>query len=237
MKTKLFILIFSCLLFFGCAPQLTTQNAAEIIKTAFQLGDADKVEVLGMSKESASVLLVKFNKNGVPMNGKMRKYDKGWLLEEVQNEAGAWLPASTFIAQADPAANMKVALADINTIATALADYVTDNAKFPFPGGAVTKGSALYDALCPYYAKSLATIDPWGGPYMVYIGKEIDSAEYGFSNSFDIDFLVVCRGQDKTADQWTYDPANPTAGLTSDLDPNKDIINFNGMIIRGPGGK
>ncbi len=237
MKTKLFILILSCLLFFGCAPQLTTQNATEIIKTAFQLGDADKVEVMGISKEADNVMLVKFNKNGLTLISKMRKYDKGWQLEEIQNETGAWLPVATFIAQADPSAKVKIGRAEVNTFATALADYLIDQGKFPIKGGAVTSASAVYEALCPFYAKSLPTSDPWGGQYFVYLGQEIDTAGYGFANSAIDDFLVVCRGQDKTADSWTYDPGHPAAGLTSDLDPNQDIISFNGTLIRGPGGK
>ena len=90
-------LIFGMIIVFllSCSPKLTTENAASIIKNTFQLSDKDKIEILGISKESKISMLVKFKINDIQLNSKMRKYDKGWQLEEIQNDLGMWIPASS----------------------------------------------------------------------------------------------------------------------------------------------
>jgi LemA protein len=95
MKTKSFIGLFVLLIIFGCSSKLSTGSAAKAIEQTFQLTDKDKVEILGIAEESKDIRLVKFKINDKQRAAKIRKYDQGWQLDEVQNELGLWIPITS----------------------------------------------------------------------------------------------------------------------------------------------
>jgi type II secretion system protein G len=122
---------------------------------------------------------------------------------------------------------------DISSIATAIADYITDKATPFTANGAVD--ATMKTSLSPLYLKVLPSTDQWGTSFMVYTGA--NCTQYGITGPAGDDFLVVSYGRNKTIEGFTYNAANPDAGLytinaTSDFD--KDLINYNGAFIRGP---
>jgi general secretion pathway protein G len=127
---------------------------------------------------------------------------------------------------------------DINSIATALTDYITDKANLDAIGsaGALTPGGTVATHLSPFYLKVLPTNDQWGQAFMVWTGTNADG-NYGVTSSATDDFLVCSLGRDKLAESWAYDPANPEAGLyviNTNADFERDLVNWNGTFIRGP---
>ncbi len=127
---------------------------------------------------------------------------------------------------------------DINSIATALTDYITDKSNLDLinSAGALAVGGPVATALSPFYLKVLPTNDQWGQPFEVYTGTNADGV-YGVTNSATDDFLVASLGRDKTAEGWTYDATNPEAGLyviNTNADFERDLVNWNGTFVRGP---
>lgn len=122
---------------------------------------------------------------------------------------------------------------DINSISTAIADYITDKATPFTANGAVD--ATMKTALTPLYLKVMPQTDQWGTNFMIYTGA--NCTQYGITGPAGDDFLVASYGRNKLIEGWTYTPTNPDAGLytinvTADFD--KDLINYNGAFIRGP---
>jgi type II secretion system protein G len=126
---------------------------------------------------------------------------------------------------------------DINSIATALTNFLTDKGTFPFQSnGPLQVGGPVATALSPFYLKVLPTNDQWGTPFNVYVGTDVDGA-IGVSNSAADDFVVMSCGRGGQPEGWVYDPANAEAGLfviNQISDCERDLINWNGMFVRGP---
>lgn len=95
MKTKIFVGFIVLAILSSCSSDLSTGAVSEVIIKTFQLSDMDNVEILGIAEDSKDVRIVKFTVNKVPSSVKMRKYDKGWLLDEIQNELGLWSPITS----------------------------------------------------------------------------------------------------------------------------------------------
>ena len=122
---------------------------------------------------------------------------------------------------------------DLSTIATTLADYITDKSTPPANNGDIS--TTLKTALSPMYLKVLPLKDQWGTNFKVYTGTAV--TVYGVSGAAGDDFLVASYGRDKTVESWTYNASTPEAGLysigaTADFD--KDLVNWDGSFIRGP---
>jgi len=138
-------------------------------------------------------------------------------------------------------AKQKTTMKDIIIIATACADYVTDNGKAPDAGnqdGALTPGNDFIKAVSPLYIKSCPLKDQWGNAYSVHAGAAaasiggIDAAIVG-----DDDFVIVSFGRKGANENFTFDPSTPDAGLFTVggmPDFEKDLINWNGAWIRAP---
>ncbi len=232
MKNKTTLCLAIILLCVGCGSKLTSVKAAEVIKATFHLGESDQVEVIGIAKESDEIMLVKFKLNDEEVSSKMRKYDKGWQLDEVQNRLGGWIPASTVADQFDPTTITKIALLEISTIAIGLTDYLVDHGKFPYEGRISAEG--IKDYLSPFYVRDLPTTDPWHRPYWGLCGKRIGGIAYGVSPKDEDNFLVYSLGRDGIEEKWNYNPAAEFSGIFEGVDSTKDIINYNGQFIRAP---
>lgn len=129
---------------------------------------------------------------------------------------------------------------DINSIATALTDFLTDKGTFEgtlgiTSAGALVMGGDVASKLSPFYLKVLPTNDQWSTPFNVYTG--VDATAYGVLNPAADDFIVASFGRDKALDSWTYDAANAESGLfviNRSADFDNDLVNWNGTFIRGP---
>jgi general secretion pathway protein G len=123
---------------------------------------------------------------------------------------------------------------DISTMATTIADYVTDKATPPANSGDIS--TTLKSALSPMYIKVLPTKDQWGTNFKVYTGTAVDG-NYGLSGSVADDFLVSSYGRGGALESFTYTAATPEAGLytiSTAADFEKDLVSLNGSFIRGP---
>jgi type II secretion system protein G len=136
-------------------------------------------------------------------------------------------------------AKQKGTMKDINSIATALTDFITDNGTAPIHDGALAAGDQLYTDLSGFYLKVLPQNDQWGSPFLVYgQSAAVMGAGYSITESADDEFIVVSWGRDK-ADGPTFvfdamDPAScyfPITGLTSF---NQDLVNWSGSWIHVP---
>lgn len=130
------------------------------------------------------------------------------------------------------------AMKDITVVATALADFITDNGFSPRQDGIYDEKSRIYMMLSPFYVKILPTKDPWGNNYRVYCSRAIEGV-YGitFTVTGEDEFLVVSFGRDGIQEDWEFNYMNPVAGLhrVDTLgDCDKDLVMWNGSWIRVP---
>lgn len=236
MKIKIFCLLLVSFLLSSCGTKLDDVKAADIIKESFELTADDTVEILGISEESEDIVIVKFKLNEVQISSRMRKYDKGWQLDEIQNDFGMWVPAENLTSSFSNHERQMNTMKEITAIATAIIDHVTDNGIAPAQDGIFDESSTFYSALVPYYIKSLPTKDKWGNDYLVYCGQACDG-KYGISDPSADEFVIVSKGKDGELDAWSYDPSDPASAfykIESQEDFNNDLIMWNGNWIRAP---
>jgi type II secretion system protein G len=136
-------------------------------------------------------------------------------------------------------AKQKGTMKDINSIATALTDYVTDKGAAPTQTGALASGSSFFTALSGFYLKVLPQNDQWGGAFMVWCGSAANSCYGGVTGCGVDDFVVASQGRDKAATTIAFNPINPStayfniSGMTSF---NEDLVNWYGSWIHAPKG-
>jgi len=126
---------------------------------------------------------------------------------------------------------------DIVTIATALADYVTDNGIAPEQAGALDENIEFYKTLAPFYVRNLPIYDGWGNTIRVYCGEACNGIYSGITGCISDDFVIVSYGRDGKKEDWEYNPQNREAGyyvLETLDDFDKDIVSWNGAWIRAP---
>ncbi len=136
-------------------------------------------------------------------------------------------------------AKQKSTMNDIVKIATACADYATDNGTAPTdPSGQLTSGHAFTTDLAPFYIKICPINDSWGNAYEVYTGDSVGGQNGVPVASVGVDdFLIQSWGRNATDDGFAYVPATPELGLftvSSMVDFDKNLINWNGSWIRAP---
>lgn len=169
----------------------------------------------------------------------MKKTIRGFsLIELLITIATIGILAAMFVPNALTAihkSKQKSTMRDIRTIAVAITDYVTDSGSAPAQDGTYDGSSAFYNAMSPFYVKTLPLNDKWGAGYRVWCGSA--AAEYGISDSLSDDFLVASFGRDKTQESFVFDEGALGAGLfqvSSLSDFDKDLIMWNGIWIRYP---
>jgi len=139
-------------------------------------------------------------------------------------------------------AKQKGTMKDINTIATALMDYVTDKGNAPDHTGAIQTNDPLVQALQGFYLKVFPINDQWGNPFIVdtrdNIGGTWSISYAGETELGDDEFVIGSYGRDgKLGPTYDYVVTDPTAGLyevNSMKDFNEDIVNWNGSMVIGP---
>jgi len=136
-------------------------------------------------------------------------------------------------------AKQKSTMNDIVKIATACADYATDNGTAPTsPDGQLSSGHAFTTDVSPFYIKTCPVNDAWGNAYEIYTGDSCDGQNGLPSASIGVDdFLIQSWGRDTEDDTFTYLPATPEAGLfvvNSMQSFDNDLVNWNGSWIAAP---
>jgi type II secretion system protein G len=134
-------------------------------------------------------------------------------------------------------AKQKGTMKDINSIATAIVDYVTDNGTSPAgQNGALAASSPFYTAISGFYLKVLPQNDQWGTNFYIYCGSSADG-QYGATSNGSDDFLIASYGRNKAQDSVTFDPMNPTTAyfdITGMVSFNEDLVNWSGSWIHCP---
>lgn len=186
---KSLILVGICLIFLNCGPKFNDVAATAVIQEAFELTEDDVLDMLGISMESKDVALVKFKLNDVQISSKMRQYDKGWQLDEIQNDFGMWVPAEKSINEFKRQKTKE----EIESLGKALTKLIQDNKGFQ-------ESSKKMEILMPSYLNSIPTHDKWGIEYRIKVKKsdpipingKIDLLELGVD-----EYFILSAGPDK----------------------------------------
>jgi len=215
---KLIFLLGICLIFLSCGPKFNDAIAKAVIQEAFELSEDDTLEILGTSMESKDIALVKFKLNDVQISSEMRQYDKGWKLDEIQNDFGMWVPAENSINEFKRQKTKE----EIESLGKALTKLIRDNKGFQ-------ESSKKIEILMPSYLNSIPTHDKWGIEYRI---KVKNSDPIPINGKIDLFFLgvdeyfILLAGPDKkfySEDDivWNYHGYWP-------FNDFKDFLNRNG---------
>jgi type II secretion system protein G len=135
-------------------------------------------------------------------------------------------------------AKQKGTMKDINSIATAITDYVTDNGTAPAGvSAALSPASPLYSAISGFYLKVLPQNDQWGTPFNVWCGTVCDGQYSGVTSCASDDFLISSFGRGGGQDGINFNPATPTTvyfDMTGMTSFNQDLVNWDGSWIHAP---
>ena len=141
-------------------------------------------------------------------------------------------------------AKQKGTMKDINTIAAAMMDYVTERGVAPAnaPDGPITAGSDFVKDMESLYIKVFPINDQWGHPYQVFTGTEAQGSwglDYPDGADFGPDeFVVGSYGRNGIeGPQVDFDPQSSASGLyevNTMKDFDNDIVNWNGSLVIGP---
>jgi type II secretion system protein G len=134
-------------------------------------------------------------------------------------------------------AKQKGTMKDINSIATAITDYITDNGTAPVHSGQLSAGDQLYTDLSGFYLKVLPQNDQWGTAFEVDTQDNCNGVYGGVSNCGVDDFLVASYGRDKTIQAITFDPLDPVTAyfpITGMSSFDGDLVNWDGSWIHAP---
>jgi len=136
-------------------------------------------------------------------------------------------------------AKQKGTMKDINSIATAMTDFITDNGTSPLHNGILAAGDQLYIDLSGFYLKVLPTNDQWGTPFMIYgQSAAVMGAVAGITESADDEFVITSYGRDKAdGPAFTFDPMDPVNSyfpITGLQSFNEDLVNWSGSWIHAP---
>lgn len=132
-------------------------------------------------------------------------------------------------------ATQKCTLRDMVRWSNAISAYISDNNAPPSnPAGRLTFKKLFIEQLTPYL-EILRIKDWWGNSYFVYIGKT--SNGYGIKPKSEYDYCLVSFAKEGIKENWVYDETLPSRGLykvETLRDFEKDLVIYNGRLIRGP---
>ena len=143
-------------------------------------------------------------------------------------------------------AKQKSAMKEIMVYATAAADYMTDHGDFALvpSAGVLAVGNPFWLACSGFYIKNPPINDPWNFPYEAHLGKTAVGSIVTGAVQAEIgedDYIILSRGRlnvvGPTYLASLYTKATPDAGrynVTSMVDFNEDLVNWDGSWIVGP---
>lgn len=171
----------------------------------------------------------------------MRKKDGFTIIEMLAVTAIIGILAALLIPQIYTAiqkAKQKGTMQDMNGIARAIVDYITDKGCAPEQSGPIVSGSTFIQKIQPFYSKVIPLVDQWGTSFYVYCGTAVTAAGIaGVSASGQDDFIVISYARDGVSDSFSFDPLDPGKSyfeITSLASFNQDLIIWNGAWIHGP---
>ncbi|MBN1272647.1 MAG: prepilin-type N-terminal cleavage/methylation domain-containing protein [Candidatus Aminicenantes bacterium] len=135
-------------------------------------------------------------------------------------------------------AKQKSTMKSITTIATAVADYITDNGEAPAEpsGNDLDAADPFYDCLAPFYVRVIPENDEWGEPFKIWTNTNVDG-NYGIADGLSGDFLITSWGRNSELEGFNFDPDNPEQGyfaVNSMDDFTNDLVSYSGSWIRAP---
>lgn len=132
----------------------------------------------------------------------------------------------------------KGTMQDMNGIARALIDHITDCGFAPPQSGVLETSSEFFSALKPFYLKAMPVIDQWGTPFYIYCGTAIESSGIdGITATGMDDFIILSYGRDRQQTGFSYDPQSPSFvyfEISSMGSFNEDLAVWNGYWIHAP---
>jgi type II secretion system protein G len=135
-------------------------------------------------------------------------------------------------------AKQKGTMKDMNTISTALMDYVTDNGRACLaPDGAMTLTDQPFLKLSGFYLKVFPINDKWGNPFYIYSGSGVLGAIPAATGLGEDDYAVRSTGRGGLPDAFTYDPTDPATSffsMTGMVSFNQDLCIWSGNWVHCP---
>jgi len=140
-------------------------------------------------------------------------------------------------------AKQKGTMKDMNSLATAVTDYITDNAELPDMSSTLSTYPTFIQALSTLYLKVCPLQDQWGGDFYIYSGSNINSSLIAGAVASDMgsdDFAIRSMGRDKGDDiPVPYNPASPDPNdvyfqISNMSSFNEDLVIWNGSWVHAP---
>lgn len=136
-------------------------------------------------------------------------------------------------------AKQKGTMQDMNSIARAVVDHITDHGFAPENNGVLSVSSTFFSALCPFYLKAIPIMDQWGTPFYIYSGSTAIAGcgISGLEETGADDFIIISSGRDRQRSGFTYDPQSSSLvyfDITSMVAFNQDLVIWNGTWIHVP---
>ena len=135
-------------------------------------------------------------------------------------------------------AKQKGTMKDMNSLASAITDYITDNGIAPSAnGGSISGDTNFIQALQPFYMKVIPVFDQWRNSLSVWTGSGQNPGYTNISCSALDDFVIVSVGRDGEQDDFNYDPTSPESSyfrITGMDSFNEDLVIWNGSWVHAP---
>lgn len=135
-------------------------------------------------------------------------------------------------------AKQKGTMKDINSLATAITDYITDNGVAPT---AQTWGTLQPDtatALSTIYLKVVPQNDQWNYPFQIQCGGTGAISGYtGVTMTGVDDFVIASYGRNRAQNAFTFVPTSPVTAffqISTMESYNEDLVNWNGSWVHAP---
>jgi len=133
-------------------------------------------------------------------------------------------------------AKQKGTMKDMNSVSTAVMDYITDKGYAPTAQNSWgTFTTSFISALQGFYLKVVPTRDQWGNEFYALCGS--GSSLTNVSCSADDDYVIGSPGRNGDFTEFTYDPTSPGSGyfeITGMASFNNDLVIWNGSWIHAP---
>jgi type II secretion system protein G len=137
-------------------------------------------------------------------------------------------------------AKQKGTMKDINTISTALMDYVTDKGYAPIGFVSQTWGDTEAALISPFYLKAFPRNDQWAHQFSISTGDVANDFTVANADGTALgvdDFVVGSSGRNTGFGEPAYDGTQPAAGfyqINAMSDFNNDMCCWNGQWVIGP---